>query len=654
MRPVRTIDFETFGIESRPDYPPRPVGVALKEPGRSPVYLAWGHPTENNSTLAKARQILRQWYRESSRVPLLFHHGKFDLDVAETHLGLALPPWHQIHDTLYLAFLDDPHATKLDLKTLAVKHLDETLAERDELAEWVREHVRTTEKGGGGEVRVDPVSAKGLFRVPPSKAGAFYAYAPGGLVGRYAAADVRQTEGVFHKLYPSVIERGMGLAYDRERRLLPVLLRMERQGVPVGERWLREAADRGQQDIDTTDAWLRRRLKAPELDVDSNEELADALEAAGEVTSWVLTEKGNRSTARDNLMQCVEDQSLLNVLSYRGKLATVTRTFLRKWAATAERSGGLIYTNWNQVRHDEHGAGAGARTGRLSSNPNFQNAVKRRSQIVTNERDRKRFEDQEIEAFHLPSALAKRVHDFPYVRDAIVARRGRVIYDRDYSQQELRALGHYEGGPLLAAYLENPQLDMHDFAKDLTNELLNSNFPRKPIKNMGFGLIYGMGIGKLAKQMGVDVNTAKRLKDAYLTIFPGLGELIKELNRRGRRNEPIYTWGGREYYVEPPRFINGHRRTFEYKLLNVLIQGSSADCTKEAAIRYDDLRHEDANLLLLVHDEFVGSAPKKLLRREMTALREAMTSVEFDVEMLSDGKWSDVGWGHLTKYEETA
>lgn len=652
MRPIRTVDFETQRIGPRPAYPPEPVGVALKDVDGAPRYMAWGHPTGNNCTKRDAQRVLKSWWSESARVPLLFHHGKFDLDVGEERMGLALPPWHHVHDTMYLAFLDDPHEAKIDLKTMGVKHLGSKLSERDELHDWIKAHVRTSKKSGAGEVFVGDSHGKGLYRVPPSQYGAFYAYAPGDLVGRYACRDVADTHGLFQMLYPSIIERGMGLAYDRERRLLPVLLRMERQGVPVDADWLRRSVDAASEDLDTVDAWLRKRLKAPSLDVDSNVELADALERSGLVTQWVLTTKGNRSTARDNLMQCLEDDAVLNVLSYRGKLATVTRTFLRPWTETAEQSGGLIYTNWNQVRGDVGRGDAGARTGRLSSNPNFQNAVKRRSQIVTTERDRKKWELKEVEAFLLPTALSKKVHPFPYVRDAIIARRGRVIFDRDYSQQELRALGHYEDGPLLEAYLSDPALDMHELAMNLVNALLNANFPRKPIKNMGFGLIYGMGVGKLATQMGVDVNTAKELKNAYLAVFPGLGELIKELSRRAKRGEPLHTWGGREYYVEEPRVINGVRRIFEYKQLNKLIQGSSADCTKEAAIRYDDARHDETNLLLLVHDEFVCDTPKKLLRREMKLLNDAMASIEFDVPMISDGKWSDESWGKLIKYDD--
>ena len=91
-------------------------------------------------------------------------------------------------------------------------------------------------------------------------------------------------------------------------------------------------------------------------------------------------------------------------------------------------------------------------------------------------------------------------------------------------------------------------------------------------------------------------------------------------------------------------------QTFEYKLLNYLIQGSAADCTKEAIIRYDAVRQE-SRFLVTVHDEINISAPAKAIKKEMALLREAMQSVEFDVPMLSDGK-TGPRWSSLTKFEE--
>ena len=81
-----TVDFETFGIEGRPDYPPEPVGVAIKVWGKKSKYYGWGHPTRNNSTKKEAIKALKLAFKNKDGI--LFQNAKFDIDVAETHLGI--------------------------------------------------------------------------------------------------------------------------------------------------------------------------------------------------------------------------------------------------------------------------------------------------------------------------------------------------------------------------------------------------------------------------------------------------------------------------------------------------------------------------------------------------------------------------------------
>lgn len=646
---VHVVDFETHRIESRPAYPPEPVGVSVKlASDRKPRYLAWGHPVGNNTTRREATRFLEKVWRDDT--PLVFHNAKFDLAVGSEKLGLPYPAWDRVHDTMFLAFLSNPHARKLDLKSLAADLLDEPPTERDELHDWIVANVWTSKKSGAGSVVVSDRRPDGFFKVPPSKAGAFIAYGPGSLVGRYADGDVTRTARLFRRLYDEIRRRGMSPAYDRERRLVAALDRSERAGVSVRYRALKADLGRWERSLDEVDAWIRKRLRAPDVSIDSADELADAIENAGAVGEWVLTPSGKRSTSKENLVESITDTALVEVLGYRGLLVNSLRNFGRPWLRMADASGGRIFTNWNQVRTPEE---KGARTGRLSSNPNFQNISKKPPVIVTSLAEARRIRDGGDKAFAIPATLRKRICDLPYMRGYIAPRKGHVLINRDYSQQELRILGHYEDGVLLDAYVDDPTLDLHTFAQRLINEMLSANFPRKPIKNMGFGLIYGMGIAKLAVQMGVDFATAKTLKRAYLQIFPGLKRLIDHLMEAGRAGEPIHTWGGRAYYVEPPRYSKKLRKlqTFEYKLLNVLIQGSAADCTKEAAIRVDEACRE-SRFLMTVHDELMLDAPAGAYKEEMARMRDAMESVEFDVPMLSDGKWGRTSWGTMRKFRE--
>lgn len=103
-KPV-TIDFETMGIEGRPFYPPVPVGVSIKYPGKKAHYYAWGHPTDNNCCYSDTAEALAKAYQHKDGI--LFQNAKFDLDVAEVHFNLPIPAWDQVHDTMFLLFLDD-------------------------------------------------------------------------------------------------------------------------------------------------------------------------------------------------------------------------------------------------------------------------------------------------------------------------------------------------------------------------------------------------------------------------------------------------------------------------------------------------------------------------------------------------------------------
>jgi DNA polymerase I-like protein with 3'-5' exonuclease and polymerase domains len=272
------VDFETEAIQSRPDYPPRPVGCAVRVPGLRPFYLAWGHPTGNNTTLADARATLRKVW--SGALPLLFHNAKFDCDVAETHLGLRLPAWDRIHDTLFLIFLQNPDRTTLSLKPVAEAVLNLPPNERDAVREWLVKN--------------------GVCKKNDKKWGRFICRAPGTIVGKYAIGDVQRTWQLFERYYREVVvDRGMGAAYDRERRLMPILLASERRGIAVDLRRLRADVPRYERALSTADAWVARRLRCRELNVDSDEELIGALKRAGvmDEAKWERTAPTERFPA---------------------------------------------------------------------------------------------------------------------------------------------------------------------------------------------------------------------------------------------------------------------------------------------------------------------------------------------------------------------
>lgn len=616
---IVAVDFETEMIDfdlppaHEYGYPPVPIGVGFDD-GKKREYLAWGHEDGNNCTKTQARRRLLHVYKTR---PTVFHNFEFDGEVGIKHLDLPFPD--EWHDTLFLAYLYDPRFDRLSLKPLAEKLLNDPPASQDRLKEWILKNVEeATEK---------------TFMM-------YLQRAPVKLVGRYCEDDCRKTRQLFRWLYPRVVtQMGMGEAYDREIRLKPYLMDMQSSGIKTSTARLKRDVRRWRKQIKTYGDYVVRRLggrkfvqrfanKDKEFNVGSNTQLADALEDSGLVKKFIMTDKGNRSVSRENLEKVMPKGKLGETIARRNLLLKYCSTYGDKWIEVGERCNGYVFPRINQTRNreDESSNSKGTRTGRLSYNESWQ--------AIPN-----------VERIPYP--------DFPNLRDYIIPDDDSVILVRDYNQQEFRILAHYEDGQLLYRYKKDPYLDMHTGAQGLIQETSGIFFERRPVKDTGFGLIYGMGLDKLIGKIGCDKETGRILKKAYLAAIPGIKELQKELKKKANRGDPLRTWGGRLYWCEEPRIVKGQLRTFEYKMLNVLIQGSAGDCTKEAIIRANEaIDRRVARIFITVHDEVGLCALRGYEKQQMQLLREAMEGIEFDAFMLSDGKWSARSWGSLKTFRE--
>lgn len=631
---VIAIDFETKPIQQRPDYPPEPVSFSIQWPAdKKPKFHSWGHPAKNNTTKAAAKKEIQR--AVDSGLPLLFHHSKFDVEVMLEHMGIKRIPWDRIHDTMFLVYLSDPHAPDLGLKPIAERLLNEPPEERDELVEWLWAHRKElASKHGLG--RFTNGRGKQLIN-SKTEMGAFIAYAPGDLVEAYANGDIRRTLGLWRLLYPEIVERGMLEAYDRERELMPILMQNERHGLRVDMKLLRHDIKLFQAQREKVDAWLRKRLKRPGLNIDSNADFAEALAQNKLVADedWVINKDGTRSVSKTNFTESmIRDPKVHRAFGYRNRLGTCLKMFMEPWLAQAELMNGFITTNWNQVRQP----GGGTRTGRPSTDHhNFLNISKT-------------WDDKEDGYVH-PDFLD--VIELPLCRRYILPDVGGVFCHRDYNQQELRIMAHFEDGELMLAYQRDLRMDVHDFVKDMIAAVVGREWPRRPVKITNFRKIYGGGAPAIAAGVGCSLAEAKELMAAHEKAIPGVKDLNKQIRALSAAGEPIVTWGGREYYVEPPGWSKkyGRHMTYEYKLLNYLVQGSAADATKQAVINHHNHPKREARFLVTVYDEINMSSPKGRVAEEMAILRESMECLEFDVPLLSDGK-TGPNWADLKKFAE--
>jgi DNA polymerase I-like protein with 3'-5' exonuclease and polymerase domains len=169
---VITIDFETYPIINGAPFSPKPVGVSIKIEDNSSYYYAWGHTSENNCSLDEAILLLQGIFR--SDAILVMHNAKFDLAVAMQHMGCRLPLHY--HDTMLMAYLNDPREASLKLKDLAPKYCNIPPNEQQDLKSYIMSNNKVSENIWGSLIYT----------------------APGGLVGKYAEADTDMTYALYN------------------------------------------------------------------------------------------------------------------------------------------------------------------------------------------------------------------------------------------------------------------------------------------------------------------------------------------------------------------------------------------------------------------------------------------------------------------------
>lgn len=295
------------------------------------------------------------------------------------------------------------------------------------------------------------------------------------------------------------------------------------------------------------------------------------------------TEKGNISIVSAWLEE--QDHPICKLIVKYRVLEKLSRDFcdniLEMQSILPETHKGKIYPTFNLL---------GAETGRMScQGPNLQ---------------------------QIPNA--KKHKDIgPLIRGAYVAAPGKLWASLDFAAQEPRLQVHYasligaEGSDLLVMeYNKNPDLDLHQMVSNLTG------VSRNEAKTINLGLAYGMGTTKLGKSLGLSYKQAEVLLDQFHSKLPYLKTLDLKCKENLKKNKFIKTIGGRKLRLDKPMYIEGKERTFEYKALNKLIQGSSADQIMMCLIELDK---QGFTVISSIHDE---------INLEVNNLEEALRAKE--------------------------
>jgi len=219
-----------------------------------------------------------------------------------------------------------------------------------------------------------------------------------------------------------------------------------------------------------------------------------------------------------------------------------------------------------------------------------------------------------------------------------------LLISADYSQIELRVLAHITGDPNLIKTFEKDE-DVHRRTASLVfgvpMDQVTAN-QRSQAKTINFGVIYGMGPQRLARENGVSMAEAKKFIEDYFAKYPGIEKFTTECVETAKEKGYVSTILGRKRLLPEINSTNiGLKITAEHMAVNTPIQGSAADLIKLAMLRiHEKLRSKkmDTLMLLQVHDELVFEAPKgeveeakKMIVHEMENAMKLKVPLRVDV-----------------------
>jgi len=203
----------------------------------------------------------------------------------------------------------------------------------------------------------------------------------------------------------------------------------------------------------------------------------------------------------------------------------------------------------------------------------------------------------------------------------------------DYSQIELRVLAHLSGDDILINAFKN-DLDIHSRTASLiygTEQNKVTGEMRQAAKTVNFGIIYGMSPFGLSKELGIELDEAKKFIEAYFDRYPKVKNYIEEQIENARGAGHVTTLMQRRRYIPEINNADPRIRQFaERTAANTPIQGSAADLIKKAMIDIHNALLKEkyqTKLTLQVHDELVFEVPKD----ELNDLKELAKNKMEDV-----------------------
>ena len=398
-------------------------------------------------------------------------------------------------------------------------------------------------------------------------------------LAEYAAEDADVTFQLAQELRPLLTASGQHevLQYI-EGPLLPVLVRMEMEGIAIDTASLKFIGAELQVQIDALASSIQQHAGTP-FNIASPKQLGQILfDHLGLDDKAKKTKTGQFKTDEQTLATFEGKHPIISdILAWR-EATKLKSTYLDALPTHIVAATGRIHTHFHQLV---------AATGRLaSSDPNLQNIP------VRSEAGRK------IRKAFVP----RDSHDSNVLFQ---------ILSCDYSQIELRVMAALSQDATMIAAFQNGE-DIHTTTAAKVFAVAPAEVTsamRRSAKMVNFGIIYGISAFGLSQRLAIPRSEAAAIIDAYFREYPAIREFMERTIAHAREAGYVATLTGRRRSFPDLSSTNQNlRNNAERAAINTPIQGTAADMIKLAMIGIDSLLRENSyqtRMLLQVHDELV-------------------------------------------------
>ena len=389
----------------------------------------------------------------------------------------------------------------------------------------------------------------------------------------YACEDADITLQLKSDLEPDLHKYELESVFrEIELPLIPVLAEMEMAGIRVNTKYLKELSGKLSKQLDSLTKKIYE-LAGEEFNINSPKQLGEILFEKLGLPPGKRTKTGYSTNEAELERLSAAGYELPSLILEFRSIAKLKSTYVDALPEQINPKTGRVHTFFNQ---------AVTETGRLSSSkPNLQNIPIRTE------------EGREIRRAFIPGEECS------------------LLLAADYSQIELRMLAHLSGDATLIEAFRNNE-DIHSRTASLIFGLpLDQIMPnmRRQAKTINFGIIYGMGAFRLARELEISHGDAQRFIDSYFKTYSGVKSYFDGVIEFARENGYVTTISGRRRRIPEINSRNRNTREFaERTAINTPVQGSAADMIKLAMIKIAEFfRSENlkSRLLLQVHDELV-------------------------------------------------